>query len=79
MRSSEEAKSFVVKEGEAPEDISENPVILIQGYEFPYSGIKYIEVSLEFAPSTQPPQGWIPMSSVKFTVDITKGKVVEAE
>jgi len=79
VRSSEEAKSFVIKEGEAPVNISENPIILIQGYEFPHSGVKYVEVSLKFTPSIQPPQGYIPMSSVKFTVDIAKGKVLEIE
>jgi hypothetical protein len=79
VRSSEEAKSFVIKEGEAPMNISENPIILIQGYKFPHSGIKYVEVSLKFTPSIQPPQGYIPMSSVKFTVDIAKGKVLGAK
>jgi hypothetical protein len=79
VKSSEEAKSFVIKEGEAPVNISENPIILIQGYEFPHSGMKYVEVSLKFTPSIQPPQGYIPMSSVKFTVDIAKGKVLEIE
>jgi hypothetical protein len=79
VRSSEEAKSFVIKEGEAPVNISENPIILIQGYEFPHSGMKYVEVSLKFTPSIQPPRGYMPMSSVKFTVDIAKGKVLGAK
>lgn len=76
VRNSKEAKSFVIKEGEAPEDVSENPVILVKGLEFPNSGIKYIEVSLKYIPSIQLPQGFISMSHVEFTVDIEKGKVV---
>jgi hypothetical protein len=79
VRNSSEAKSFVIKEGEAPEDVSENPVILVQGLEFPNSGIKYIEVSLKYTPLIQPPQGYISMSHVDFTVDIAKGKVVGAK
>jgi hypothetical protein len=79
VRNSKEAKSFIIKEGEAPVDVSENPVILVQGLEFPNSGIKYIEVSLKYTPLIQPPQGFISMSHIDFTVDIAKGKVVGAK
>jgi hypothetical protein len=80
VRRSEEAKSFVIKEGEAPVDVSKSPVVLVQGFEFPNSGIKYLDIALEYTPKAYYPKGvFIPMETVKFTVDISKGKVVTTE
>jgi hypothetical protein len=80
VRSSEEAKSFIIKEGEAPVDVSESPVILVQGFEFPNSGIKYLDVALQYIPKAYYPEGaFIPMETVEFTVDIAKGKVLGAK
>jgi hypothetical protein len=84
VRNSKEAKYFVAKEGEAPQDISKNDVVSVEGLMFPSSGKKLVEVRLAYTPTSYqdlPPLHSIPggsqppLTTAKFTVDIEKGKI----
>jgi len=83
VRSSKEAKYFVAKEGEAPQDISKNDVVSVEGLIFPNSGKKLVEVSLAYTPTSyyydsqlpSIPGSQPPLMTVKFTVDIEKGEI----
>ncbi len=75
VRNSKEAKYFVAKEGEAPQDISKNPVLSIEGLMFPNSGKKLVEVSLVYTPTNYHQGQQSPLMTVKFTVDIEKGEI----
>jgi len=78
VKNSKEAKSFVLKEGEAPKDISKNPVVSVEGLMFPTSGVKLIKVQLGYIPlSNNHQNAYIPVKSIELFVDITKGKVVD--
>ena len=75
VRSSKEAKYFVAKEGEAPQDISKNDVVSIEGLMFPNSGKKLVEVSLAYTPTNYHPGSLLPLMTAKFTVDIEKEEI----
>lgn len=75
VRNSKEAKSFVIKEGEAPQDISKNPVLSVEGLMFPNSGRKLVEVSLAYTPTNYHLGSHLPLMTAKFTVDIEKGEI----
>jgi len=84
VRGSKEAKYFVAKEGEAPQDISKNDVVSVEGLMFPNSGKKLVEVSLAYTPTSYhlgsrlPPSipgSQPPLMTAKFTVDIEKGEI----
>lgn len=75
VRSSKEAKYFVAKEGEAPQDISKNDVVSVEGLIFPNSGKKWVEVCITYTPKGYPPNAMLSMTTAKFTVDIEKGEI----
>ncbi len=75
IRNSKESKDFVAKEGEAPQDISKNDVVSIEGLMFPNSGKKLVEVYITYTPERYPPNAMLSMTTAKFTVDIEKGEI----
>ena len=83
IRNSEEAKYFVAKKGETPQDISKNDVVSIEGLMFPNSGKKLVEVHLAYTPTNYHPGSPLHqlrdsqslLMTAKFTVDIEKGEV----
>ncbi len=83
VRNSKEAKYFVAKEGEAPQDISKNDVVSIEGLMFTNSGKKLVEVHLAYTPTNYLPRSPLrqlqdsqsPLMAAKFTVDIEKGEI----
>lgn len=83
VRNSKEAKYFVAKQGEAPQDISKNDVVSVKGLMFPNSGKKLVEVRLAYTPtnykrdlnSSSIPHSQLPLMTAKFTVDIEKGEI----
>lgn len=83
IRNSKESKDFVAKEGEAPQDISKNDVVSIEGLMFPNSGKKLVEVHLAYTPTNYLPRSPLrqlqdsqsPLMAAKFTVDIEKGEI----
>lgn len=75
VRNSKEAKYFVAKEGEAPQDISMNDVVEVTGLLFPNSGKKLAEVRLVYTPTNYHQGQRSPLMTAKFTVDIEKGEI----
>ncbi len=75
VRNSKEAKHFVAKKGEAPQDISKNDVVSIKGLMFANSGKKLVEVCLAYTPATYHSGSQSPLKTAKFTVDIEKGEI----
>jgi len=83
VRDSKEAKHFVAKKTEAPQDISKNDVVSIKGLLFPNSGKKLVEVSLAYTAANHHPGSPLhqlrdlqsSLMTAKFIVDIEKGEI----